>query len=81
MPAYKFNGKPLMYFAAYARHIGIYATPCSHEAFADELAAYKQGKGSVQFPLDRPLPVALIRRMIEHRTEIILNAPKGRSRT
>jgi uncharacterized protein YdhG (YjbR/CyaY superfamily) len=81
MPAYKLNGKPLMYFAAYARHIGIYATPYSHEAFADELAAYKQGKGSVQFPLDRPLPVALIRRMIEHRTEIILNAPKGRSRT
>ena len=78
MPAYKLNGKPLTYFAAYARHIGLYATPSSHEAFADELSGYKQGKGSVQFPLDRPLPLALIRRMIEHRMEIIRNAPKQR---
>jgi uncharacterized protein YdhG (YjbR/CyaY superfamily) len=81
MPAYKLHGKPLAYFAAFARHLGLYATPSSHEAFAAELSFYKHGKGSVQFPLDRPLPAGLIRRMIEHRTVIILNAPKGRSRT
>ncbi|MFN4908547.1 MAG: iron chaperone [Bacteroidota bacterium] len=71
MPAYKLHGKPLAYFAAFARHLGLYATPSSHEAFAAELSGYKQGKGSVQFPLDRPLPVALIRRMIAHRAETI----------
>ena len=43
MPAYKLNGKPLIYFAAFKHHIGIYATPITHEAFADELSAYKQG--------------------------------------
>src|SRR5688572_8052392 len=52
MPAYKMNGKPLIYFAAFQHHIGLYATPSGHEAFAKELSNYKQGKGSVQFPLN-----------------------------
>jgi uncharacterized protein YdhG (YjbR/CyaY superfamily) len=51
MPAYKIKGKPLVYFAGYKNHIGFYATPTGHEAFAEELSIYKQGKGSVQFPL------------------------------
>ncbi len=42
MPAYKLNKKPLIYFAAFAHHIGLYATPSAHEAFANELAGYKQ---------------------------------------
>ncbi|MCB0762500.1 MAG: DUF1801 domain-containing protein [Flavobacteriales bacterium] len=64
MPAYKFKGKPLVYFAGYAHHIGVYATPVTHEAFAKSLRGYKQGKGSVQFPLSEPLPVDLIKQMI-----------------
>lgn len=64
MPAYKLNGKPLVYFAAFPKHVGFYATPNGHEAFRAEFAPYKQGKGSVQFPLDRPLPRELIRRVI-----------------
>ena len=64
MPAYKFKGKPLIYFAAYDHHIGIYATPQAHEKFAQELKGYKQGKGSVQFPLDQDLPLPLIRSML-----------------
>lgn len=56
MPAYKTNGKPLFYFAAFKNHIGFYATPTGHEQFAKELSKYKQGKGSVQFPLDKPIP-------------------------
>ena len=67
MPAYKLNGKPLVYFAGYKNHIGFYATPSGHSEFAKELAAYKQGKGSVQFPVSNPLPVNLIRRIIEFR--------------
>ena len=67
MPAYKLNGKPLVYFAGYKHHIGFYATPSGHAEFAEELSKYKQGKGSVQFPLDEPLPLELIRRIVEFR--------------
>ena len=69
MPAYKLNGKPLVYFAGFTKHIGLYATPNGHEAFKKEFAPYKQGKGSVQFPLDQPLPVELIRRVVKYRVE------------
>ncbi len=65
MPAYKFKKKPLMYFAAYDHHIGIYATPNAHEAFKKELKNYKQGKGSVQFPLNEEIPFGLIEKMLE----------------
>ena len=67
MPGYKTHGKPLVYFAGYIKHIGFYATPTGHSAFAEELAQYKQGKGSVQFPLDKPIPYDLIHRIIVFR--------------
>ena len=67
MPAYKLNKKPLVYFAGYKNHIGFYATPSGHEQFSRELSKYKQGKGSVQFPLDKPIPYDLIRQMVEFR--------------
>lgn len=69
MPAYKINGKPLVYFAGYKTHIGFYATPTGHEAFAHELNNYKQGKGSVQFPVDEPLPLDLIKRIVKFRVK------------
>ena len=69
MPAYKTFGKPLVYFAGYAKHVGLYATPSGHEAFAKELAHYKQGKGSVQFPHNQTLPEDLIRRIVRYRKE------------
>jgi uncharacterized protein YdhG (YjbR/CyaY superfamily) len=65
MPAYKTNGKQLVYFAAYKKHIGLYATPSAHTSFAKELEVYKQGKGSVQFPINQPIPYDLIERMVE----------------
>ncbi len=64
MPAYKVNGKPLVYFAGYKSHIGFYATPTGHKAFEKELSKYKQGKGSVQFPLNEPLPLKLIKEIV-----------------
>ena len=67
MPAYKLDGKPLVYFAGYDKHVGFYATPNGHEAFADEFAGYTQGKGSVQFPHTKPLPTDLVRRVVEFR--------------
>lgn len=80
MPAYKLNGKHLAFFAAYAGHIGFYATPSCHEAFAAELSIYKTGKGSVQFPLDSPLPLDLIRSMVAFRAAaIVASARAGNS--
>lgn len=73
MPAYKLKGKPLVYFAGYKNHIGFYATPNGHEAFQSELSQYKQGKGSVQFPLTKPLPLDLIKRIVSFRVENVLN--------
>lgn len=69
MPGYKTNGKPLVYFAGYENHIGFYATPSGHEAFQKELSKYKQGKGSVQFPLDQPIPFELIEKIVRFRVE------------
>mgnify|MGYP006157952931 CR=1 FL=1 len=75
MPGYYLNG-PLVYFAGYKNHIGFYATPNGHEAFAEELSKYKQGKGSVQFPLSEPMPIDLIKRIVAFRVETQLAKPK-----
>jgi uncharacterized protein YdhG (YjbR/CyaY superfamily) len=69
MPAYKLNKKPLVYFAAFQNHIGFYATPSGHSRFQEELKDYKQGKGSVQFPINRPIPFDLIGKMVRFRAE------------
>ena len=69
MPGYKTQGKPLVYFAGYKNHIGFYATPSGHEQFSEELSHYKQGKGSVQFPLDGPMPYDLIERIVKFRVQ------------
>lgn len=69
MPAYKTYGKPLVYFAGYKKHIGFYATPTGHKEFANELSIYKQGKGSVQFPIDYPIPYWLIEQIVVFRAK------------
>ncbi|MBA4276162.1 DUF1801 domain-containing protein [Flavobacterium sp.] len=66
MPAFKYHGM-LVYFAAYKNHIGFYATPTGHSQFKEELSVYKQGKGSVQFPLTNPLPLDLITKIVKFR--------------
>lgn len=67
IPTFDLNGRHLVHFAGYAKHIGLYPTPGASEEFREELKPYKQGKGSVQFPLSRPMPRDLIRRMVEFR--------------
>jgi uncharacterized protein YdhG (YjbR/CyaY superfamily) len=67
MPAYKTTKRPLVYFGAFKNHIGFYATPSGHSEFQDELSKYKQGKGSVQFPLDKPIPYKLLERIVKFR--------------
>jgi len=67
IPTFDLNGRHLVHFAGYPRHIGFYPIPTGMEAFKEELSHYKTGKGSVQFPLDKPLPRDLIRRILEFR--------------
>jgi uncharacterized protein YdhG (YjbR/CyaY superfamily) len=69
MPAYKMGGKAVVYFAGYKGHIGFYATPTGHSAFEKQLAKYKQGKGSVQFPLSEPMPLKLITAITKFRVK------------
>jgi uncharacterized protein YdhG (YjbR/CyaY superfamily) len=68
MPTFKLKGN-LVHFAAFKNHIGFYPVPSGIEAFKDELSVYVQGKGSVQFPLDKPMPFDLIRRIVAFRVE------------
>jgi uncharacterized protein YdhG (YjbR/CyaY superfamily) len=67
MPTFDLNGRHLVHFAGYPKHIGFYPIPTGIEAFEEELKPYKQGRGSVQFPLGQPLPRDLIRRIVEFR--------------
>lgn len=66
MPAFALNGTYLVYFAGYKNHIGFYPAPVAHAAFKKELAQYKTGKGSVQFPLSKPMPEDLVTRLVRH---------------
>lgn len=68
MPTFTLNGN-LVHFAGFKNHIGFYPTPTGIEAFKDELSAYKGAKGSVQFSLDQPMPLSLIRRIVEYRVK------------
>lgn len=68
MPTFRLNGN-LVHFAGFARHVGFYPAPSGIEAFQSELSTYKYAKGSVQFPLDKPLPADLIRRIVAFRVK------------
>ena len=69
MPTFKLNGKNLVHFAAFKNHIGFYPVPSGIEAFKKELSPYKQEKGSVQFPLNKLLPLQLIIQIVEFRVK------------
>lgn len=68
MPAFTLKGN-LVFFAGYNHHIGFYSAPVNDPAFAKALAGYKTGRGSVQFPLHRPMPLALVTRIVKHRVK------------
>ncbi len=68
MPTFTLNGN-LVHFAAYKNHIGFYPTPSGIDAFKKELSLYKGAKGSVQFPIDKPLPWALITKIVKFRVK------------
>jgi uncharacterized protein YdhG (YjbR/CyaY superfamily) len=78
LPTVKQGGRVLVHYGAFQKHIGLYATPTGHAAFATELAQYKQGKGSVQFPLSEPIPLALITDIVNFRVEEVAGKEPGK---
>lgn len=74
MPAFKQNGV-LVYFAAFKNHIGFFPTAAGIEAFKDRLGAYKRSKGTIQFPLDKPLPLDLVKEIVRFRVKQNLEKP------
>ena len=74
-PAVKLNGM-LVWFAAHTNHIGFYPKASGIDAFKKELSGYKGAKGSVQFPLDKPLPLGLIKKIVKFR--VIENLQKAK---
>src|SRR4051812_27811075 len=75
MPTFVLNGN-LVHFAAFKNHIGFYPAPMGIKTFEKELSAYNVGKGSVQFPLDMPLPLALIKKIVKYRVQKNLEKTK-----
>ena len=68
MPTFTLHGN-LVHFAAFQKHIGFYPTPSGTEKFKKEIASYKAAKGSIQFPLDRPIPYELITKIVKFRVQ------------
>ncbi len=66
MPTFKLNGN-LVHFAAFKKHIGFFPTPSGVEAFKEELQGYQTSKGSIQFPLDKPVPYDLVEKIVKLR--------------
>jgi len=78
MPAFDQNGI-VVYFAAFKNHIGLYALPTGQEAFKEEFSSYKSGKGSVQFPFNKPIPYDLIKKIVKFRVKENLEKAKKKS--
>ncbi len=76
MPAYKLNGKPLVYFGGFKGHLSIFALPSGIKALAKELALYKKTKSSVHFSYEKPLPQALIRKIVKYRVKEVTEQTK-----
>jgi uncharacterized protein YdhG (YjbR/CyaY superfamily) len=77
MPAFRFHGM-LVFFAAFKNHIGFYALPSGNETFRKEISAYKTGRGSIQFPLDKPMPLSLIKKIVKFRVRENLQKMKAK---
>ena len=77
MPTFKLKGRNLVHFAAFKSHIGFYPIPSGIEAFKKELSPYQQGKGSVQFPLDKPVPYRLVKNIVAFRVKEMQKSKKA----
>ena len=78
IPSFKLNKAYVVYFAGYKNHIGLYPIPKGDEVFENEIAPFKKGKGTLQFPLTQPMPLDLITKVVEFRIKEI--AERGKSK-
>ncbi len=79
MPAYKLNGI-LVWYAGYKNHIGFYPTPGPIKLFKDDIKGYKTSKGAIQFPIDKPLPIGLITKIVKFRAKEVLMKLKAKTK-
>ena len=80
IPTFKLNSKNLVHFSAFKEHIGFYPTPAGIEKFRKELSAYEGAKGSVQFPLTKPIPYALIGKITQFRVKEVMGHAKEKGK-
>lgn len=80
IPAYKLNGKMLIFFAGFQKHVSVYPAPRGAVEFKEELARYKGGKGTVQCPLDKPIPYDMITRIVKFRAAAVLAETPAKSK-
>jgi uncharacterized protein YdhG (YjbR/CyaY superfamily) len=80
MPTFTLQGHYLVYFAAYKKHIGFYPAPVGNPEFDADLSLYEAGKGTVRFPLDKPIPFALISKIVKFRIKEHLERPAKRKK-
>jgi uncharacterized protein YdhG (YjbR/CyaY superfamily) len=79
IPTFTLNGH-LVHFAAFKKHVGLYPAPRGNEQFKEELSRYAGGRGTVQFPLDEPIPFDLIRRIVKFRVEENLKRAEAKAK-
>jgi uncharacterized protein YdhG (YjbR/CyaY superfamily) len=80
MPTFTMNGTYLVYFAGWKNHISIYPAPTGDVAFKKDFAAFKTNKGTVQFPIDKPMPLGLITKIVKYRIRENLQKAKTKKK-
>ncbi len=80
MPAFKVNGEYFVHFSAWKNHIGMYPIPAGNEAFQKQIEQYRSAKSSLNFPLDKPMPIKLIEKFIKFRIAENLKSAKAKSK-
>lgn len=80
MAAFERNGKNLIHFAGWKKHVSLYPVPAGSEAFERQIAKYVDGKGTVKFLLDEPLPIKLIERVVKLHLAVNKKQTKGESK-
>ncbi len=80
IPTFRLSGN-LVHFAGYTKHIGFYPGAAGIEVFKKEISAFKSAKGSVQFPLDKPMPLGLITKIVKYRVKMNLEKAKTKKST
>ena len=78
--AFERNGKNLIHFAGWKKHVSLYPVPAGSEAFERQIAKYVDGKGTLKFPLDEPLPIKLIERVVKLHLQVNKEMTKGESK-